>query len=52
MFFVYILIYIFLLYLGYPRIDLLVNNVGVFFHPPQVTVDGFDVTFQSNYLGN
>jgi len=35
---------------AYPRIDFLINNVGVFFHPPQLTKDGFDVTFQSNYL--
>jgi NAD(P)-dependent dehydrogenase (short-subunit alcohol dehydrogenase family) len=35
-----------------PNIYLLVNNIGVFFHPPQETVDGFDVTFQSNYLSN
>lgn len=35
-----------------PNIHLLVNNIGVFFHPPQETVDGFDVTFQSNYLSH
>lgn len=35
-----------------PNIYLLVNNIGVFFHPPQETIDGFDVTFQSNYLSN
>jgi NAD(P)-dependent dehydrogenase (short-subunit alcohol dehydrogenase family) len=30
---------------------LLINNAGVFFHPPKETVDKFDVTFQTNYLG-
>lgn len=29
----------------------LVNNAGVFYHPQQLTEDGFDVTFQTNYLG-
>ena len=32
-------------------IDLLINNAGVFFHPPEETIDKFDVTFQTNYLG-
>lgn len=34
------------------QVDLLINNAGVFFHPPKETVDKFDVTFQTNYLGN
>ncbi|XP_017768185.1 PREDICTED: retinol dehydrogenase 12-like [Nicrophorus vespilloides] len=29
----------------------LVNNAGVFYHPQSLTQDGFDVTFQTNYLG-
>ncbi|XP_032789364.2 retinol dehydrogenase 12-like isoform X2 [Daphnia magna] len=33
-------------------VDLLINNAGVFFHPPSETVDKFDVTFQTNYLGH
>lgn len=35
----------------FPCIHLLINNAGVFFHPPEETVDKFDVTFQTNYLG-
>ncbi|EFX87897.1 hypothetical protein DAPPUDRAFT_311307 [Daphnia pulex] len=34
------------------KVDLLINNAGVFFHPPKETVDKFDVTFQTNYLGH
>lgn len=33
------------------NLDILVNNAGVFYHPPQLTDDGFDVSFQTNYLG-
>ncbi|XP_025833740.1 retinol dehydrogenase 12-like, partial [Agrilus planipennis] len=29
----------------------LVNNAGVFFHEQKLTEDGFDITFQVNYLG-
>lgn len=32
-------------------LDILVNNAGVFYHPSQLTEDGFDVSFQTNYLG-
>lgn len=32
-------------------VDLLINNAGIFFHPPRETVDKFDITFQTNYLG-
>lgn len=32
-------------------LDILVNNAGVFYHPSQLTKDGFDVSFQTNYLG-
>lgn len=33
------------------QLDILVNNAGVFHSPSQITGDGFDVTFQTNYLG-
>ena len=36
---------------SYSNIDILINNAGTFFHPPEKTVDGYDVTFQTNYLG-
>lgn len=29
----------------------LVNNAGIFYHTQQLTEDGFDITFQTNYLG-
>lgn len=29
----------------------LVNNAGVFYHPHQITGDGYDITYQTNYLG-
>ncbi|KAF2897752.1 hypothetical protein ILUMI_08415 [Ignelater luminosus] len=29
----------------------LVNNAGVFYHPQKLTVDNFDITLQTNYLG-
>lgn len=32
-------------------LDVLVNNAGVFYHPSQLTKDGFEVSFQTNYLG-
>lgn len=35
----------------FQSIHLLINNAGVFFLPPEETVDKFDVTFQTNYLG-
>lgn len=35
----------------FKEIYALVNNSGVFFHPQKLTSDGFDVTFQTNYLG-
>lgn len=30
----------------------LVNNAGVFYHPQGLTEDGFEITLQTNYLGN
>lgn len=35
----------------FDEIYALVNNAGVFYHPQALTKDGFDVTFQTNYLG-
>lgn len=29
----------------------LVNNAGIFYHKQQITEDGFEITFQTNYLG-
>lgn len=29
----------------------LVNNAGIFYHPYQLSEDGFDLTLQTNYLG-
>ncbi|CAG9762181.1 unnamed protein product [Ceutorhynchus assimilis] len=37
--------------LEFKELFALVNNAGVFYHPQQLTEDGFDVTFQTNYLG-
>jgi NAD(P)-dependent dehydrogenase (short-subunit alcohol dehydrogenase family) len=36
----------------YPRIDLLINNAGVMVPPKQVTPDGFELQFGTNYLGH
>ncbi|MCV7169391.1 SDR family NAD(P)-dependent oxidoreductase [Mycobacterium manitobense] len=35
-----------------PRIDLIVNNAGVMIPPKEVTVDGFELQFGTNYLGH
>lgn len=35
-----------------PRIDVLVNNVGVMFNRPQTTEDGLDAGFATNLLGH
>jgi NAD(P)-dependent dehydrogenase (short-subunit alcohol dehydrogenase family) len=37
---------------AYPRIDLLINNAGVMVPPKQVTPDGFELQFGTNYLGH
>ncbi|XP_072145778.1 retinol dehydrogenase 13-like [Dermacentor andersoni] len=35
------------------RLDVLINNAGILDHPQRIeTEDGFEVTFQSNYLGH
>lgn len=36
----------------YPRIDVLINNAGVMFHPYEITEEGFETHFVTNYLGN
>lgn len=33
------------------EIHILVINAGIFYHPPKKTVDNFETTFQTNYLG-
>lgn len=35
----------------FSQIYALVNCAGVFYHPHKITKDGFEVTFQTNYLG-
>ncbi|GJQ66261.1 hypothetical protein Trydic_g4312 [Trypoxylus dichotomus] len=35
----------------FDEIYALVNNAGIFYYPQELTTDGFDVTFQTNYLG-
>jgi NAD(P)-dependent dehydrogenase (short-subunit alcohol dehydrogenase family) len=37
---------------AYPRIDLLINNAGVMVPPKQITPDGFELQFGTNYLGH
>ena len=34
----------------YPRLDVLINNAGIFAHQRVITEDGYDATFQVNYL--
>lgn len=35
----------------FKEIYALVNNAAVFYHPQGITADGFEITFQTNYLG-
>ncbi|XP_072391056.1 retinol dehydrogenase 12-like [Diabrotica undecimpunctata] len=35
----------------FTEIYALVNNAGVFYHPQDLTEDGFEITLQTNYLG-
>jgi len=34
------------------RLDILVNNAGIYFQPRQMTADGFEQSWQANYLGH
>jgi NAD(P)-dependent dehydrogenase (short-subunit alcohol dehydrogenase family) len=36
----------------YPRLDVLINNAGVFLPSPTLTEDGFETTHQVNYLSH
>lgn len=35
----------------FKKVYALVNNAAVFYHPQGLTEDGFEITFQTNYLG-
>lgn len=35
----------------YNKIDVLINNAGIIFHPYKKTSDGNELTFVTNYLG-
>ena len=34
----------------YPRLDVLINNAGIFSGARKLTADGFETTYQVNYL--
>jgi NAD(P)-dependent dehydrogenase (short-subunit alcohol dehydrogenase family) len=36
---------------NYKRLDVLINNAGAFFYKRQITADGFERTFATDYLG-
>ncbi|XP_046401448.1 retinol dehydrogenase 13-like [Ischnura elegans] len=38
--------------LEWDRVDILINNAGLVFHPFEKTEDGFEMHFASNYLGH
>jgi NAD(P)-dependent dehydrogenase (short-subunit alcohol dehydrogenase family) len=39
-------------YVDTERIDILINNAGIVFHPFEKTTEGFEMHFVTNYLGN
>lgn len=36
----------------YERLDILINNAGIIFHPNEKTIDGFEIHLQVNYLSH
>lgn len=36
----------------FDKIDILINNAGIMFHPFQRTIEGNELTAATNYLGN
>lgn len=36
----------------FKEIYALVNNAGIFYHPQELTEDGFEITYQTNYLSH
>ena len=42
---------VFLVFSGEYQLDILINNAGIMFAPYNITVDGFEQTIASNYLG-
>lgn len=36
----------------YTKIDVLINNAGIMFYPYEITDEGFEIHFVTNYLGN
>lgn len=38
-------------YTGTEKVDVLVNNAGIVFHPCEKTTEGFEMHFVTNYLG-
>lgn len=34
------------------RLDILINNAGIMAQPPSLSVDGYEIQFATNHLGN
>lgn len=41
-----------MIFLDVEKIDVLINNAGIAFHPAIKTEEGFELHFVTNYLGN